>query len=112
MNRLVALALTEDGEVKEEVAARIVTELSRSELKHFLAALRLELKRRVVQVALAGDAGSALDRTMKRAYPGRAVRVQQNKSLGAGVRVSAGDDIVDASVHGYIREIIEELGGT
>jgi len=112
MNRLVALVLAENGEVRGDVAAQILSQLSRSELKRFLAALRLELKRRVVQVAVAGDAGGALDATMERAYPGRAVRVEQNKDLGAGVKVSAGDDIVDASVHGYIREIIEELGGT
>ena len=35
----------------------------------------------------------------------------KDEALGAGVKVSAGDDVVDASVHGYIREIIEELGG-
>ena len=45
----------------------------RSELKRFLAAFRLELKRRVVQVGLAGKADGALDRTLARAYPGRAL---------------------------------------
>ena len=30
----------------------------------------------------------------------------------AGVRVRAGDDIIDASVRGYIRDIIEKLEGT
>jgi F0F1-type ATP synthase delta subunit len=94
------------------VAARILAALSRAELKRFLVALRLELKRRVVQVTVAGPADGTLDRTIEGAYPGRAVRVRQDESLGAGVRVSAGDDIVDASVHGYIREIIEELGTT
>jgi len=112
MNRLVSLVLADNGDVREDVAARIVAELSRSELKRFLATLRLELKRRVVRVALAGNAGTTLETTMTRAYPGRAVRVEQDTALGAGVKVSAGDDIVDASVHGYIREIIEELGGT
>ena len=38
--------------------------------------------------------------------------MEKDESLGAGVKVSAGDDVVDASVNGYIREIIEELGGT
>ena len=112
MKRLVALVLTEDGDVRQDVAARILAELSRAQLKLFLAALQRELKRRVVQVALAGDPGKGLDPAMKRAYPGRAVRVQPDRALGAGVKVSAGDDIVDASVQGYIRKIIEELGST
>jgi F0F1-type ATP synthase delta subunit len=112
MNRLVALALASDGQVNDDVAAELLSQLSRSELKKFFAALRRELRRRVVQVTVAGRAGAELDEAVARAYPGRRLDVETDEALGAGVKVSAGDDIVDASVHGYIREIIEELGGT
>jgi len=112
MNRLVSLALDDRGGVNEDVAARVLADLSRAELKKFLAALRLELKRRVVQVGVAGEAGGALDAAMGRTWPGRTWQVRKDEALGAGVKVSAGDDVVDASVHGYIREIIEELGTT
>jgi hypothetical protein len=112
MNPLVALVLEDGGGVRQEVAERILADLSRAELKKFLAALRLELKRRVVQVGLAGEAGPGLDTALGRAWPGRRFNVQEDPALGAGVKVSAGDDVVDASVHGYIREIIEELGST
>jgi hypothetical protein len=111
MNRLVALVFGPDDQVKEDVAAEIVAGLSRSELKRFLAAFRLEMRRRVVRVATAGDAGPGLDAAVSRAYPGRRLDVEKDDALGAGLKVSAGDDVVDASVHGYIREIIEELGG-
>jgi hypothetical protein len=112
MNRLVSLLLDASGEANEDVAARILADLSRAELKKFLAALRLELKRRVVLVGLAGEAGPGLDATIRRTWPGRTLQVQKDEALGAGVKVSAGDDVVDASVHGYIRGIIEELGTT
>jgi F0F1-type ATP synthase delta subunit len=112
MKRLVALILGPDGLVNEEVAAEILAQLSRSDLKKFLAALRIELKKRVVQVAVAGRPGTALAQAVARAWPGRRMDVETDDSLGAGVKVSAGDDIVDASVHGYIREMIEELGST
>jgi hypothetical protein len=112
MNRLVELVLDDRGDARDEVAARVLADLSRAELKKFLAALRLELKRRVVQVGLAGEAGPGLDSVIERAWPGRALRVQDDPALGAGIKVSAGDDVVDASVHGYVREIIEELGST
>lgn len=112
MKRLVSLVLGTDDQVKEDIAAEIVAGLSRSELKKFLAAFRLEMRRRIVRVSLAGEAGPALDAALSRAYPGRRLDVEKDEALGAGVKVSAGDDVVDASVHGYIREIIEELGGT
>jgi len=110
MKRLVALALAPDGQVHDEVASQLLSQLSRSDLKRFLAAFRIELKKRVVQVAVAGRPGTALAQAVAHAWPDRSLEVETDESLGAGVKVSAGDDIVDASVHGYIREMIEELG--
>ena len=39
----------------------------------------------------------------------RALEVTVDEGLGAGVRLRDGDDIIDASVHGYVERIIEEL---
>jgi hypothetical protein len=111
MKKLVALILTPDGQVRDDIASEVLSHLSRSDLKKFLVALRLELKRRIVQVMVAGRTGAALDDAVALAWPGRRLDVETDETLGAGVKVSAGDDIVDASVHGYIREIIEELEG-
>jgi hypothetical protein len=111
VNRLLALALTPEGDVRDDVAATLLQGLSRSELKDFLAALRREVHRRHISVAVAGDPATAGDAAAVR-YPGREVDVERDERLGAGLRISAGDDIVDASVRGYVRKIIEELGGT
>jgi hypothetical protein len=111
VNKLLSLALTPEGDVKDEVAALLLERLTRSELKSFLATLLREMKRRHVYVSVAGDPAVAGNAAQGR-YPGREVDVARDESLGAGVRISAGDDIVDASVRGYVRGIIEELEGT
>jgi F0F1-type ATP synthase delta subunit len=108
----VRLALTPDGEVNEEVAATLLERLTRPQLKRFLAALRQELKRRRVYVTVAGAPDPSVGPAVGEQYPGRDIGVEQDETLGAGVRISAGDDIVDASVRGYIREIIGDLEGT
>jgi F0F1-type ATP synthase delta subunit len=112
MNKLVSLVLGLDGQVNDDVAAQVLSKLSRPELKRFLAAFRLELKRRVVQVSVAGEPGNTLNQVIGRAYPGKALEVNHDEALGAGLKVRAGDDIVDASVHGYFRKLIGELGST
>ncbi len=76
-----------DGQVRDDVAAEIVAGLSRSELKRFLAAFRLEMRRRIVQVSLAGEAGAALGPALSRAFPGRRLDVEKDEALGAGVKV-------------------------
>jgi hypothetical protein len=105
----VRLALTAEGEVNEEVAAMLLDRLSRSQLKRFLVALRQELKRRRVYVTVAGAPDASVAPAIGEQYPGRDVGVETDETLGAGVRISAGDDIVDASIRGYIREIIGDL---
>jgi hypothetical protein len=112
VKRLVSLALGAEGEAAERITDSIVAELPRSELKRFLSALRREARRRSVALAVEGDAGGVAEAAVRTRYPGRLVEVVREQALGAGLRISAGDDIVDASVRGYIKEIIEELGGT
>lgn len=90
----------------------LLERLTRSQLKEFLSALRQELKRRRVYVTVAGDPEPGVATAVEGQYPGRDVGVTKDEALGAGVRISAGDDIVDASIRGYIREIIGDLEGT
>jgi F0F1-type ATP synthase delta subunit len=111
-NPFVRLAFSPDGEVNEEVAAMLLERLTRSQLKEFLSAMRRELKRRRVYVTVGGDPDPSVGTAVEEQYPGRDVGVAKDETLGAGVRISAGDDIVDASIRGYIREIIGDLEGT
>jgi F0F1-type ATP synthase delta subunit len=112
VRRLIDLALGPDGEIREDIAAQVLQDLSRSDLKRFLSALRRELKQRRVFVTLAGSPSAGMEEAISGSYGGRALSVERDETMGAGVRVRAGDDIVDASVRGYIRDIIEKLEGT
>ncbi len=112
MDRLARLLLASDGQVDEQAAASLLSGFTRAQLKAFLAALRREIVRRKVSVQVAGEPGASVAAAMAERYPGRAVEVVRQESLGGGVRISAGDDIVDASIQGYIKGIIEKLEGT
>jgi len=109
MDRLVRLVLASDGQVDEQAAASVLSGFTRAQLKAFLAALRREILRRKVSVEVAGEPGASLGAAVAERYPGRAVEMVRQESLGAGVKLRAGDDIVDASIQGYIKGIIEKL---
>ncbi len=112
MDRLAKLVLTADGQVDEQAASSVLSGFSRAQLKEFLGALRREITRRKVSVEVAGEPGGAVDAAMAERYPGRVVEVVRQENLGGGVKLRAGDDIVDASIQGYIKGIIEKLEGT
>lgn len=57
-----------------------------------------------------GSRESEVSEAIGERYPGRELSIYRDEGLGAGVKVSAGDDIVDASVKGYLRELLEEIG--
>jgi len=109
VNRLAELTFTPEGEINEEIAFWILEKLSRSQLKYYLAAVRREMRRRRVYVALSGGKESEVSGALGERYPGRELAVSRDEGLGAGVKVSVGDDIVDASVKGYLRELLEEI---
>jgi hypothetical protein len=109
VRRLVRGAFSADGTVHDDVAALLLQLSSRVQLKAFLAAMRREQKKRSVSVQIDGEQAPTLLAVEER-YPGRPVDIAADPTLGAGLRVRAGDDIVDASVRGIIRKIIAELG--
>lgn len=45
MNKLAALTFTPEGEINEEAASWVLSNLTRSQLKSYLAALRREMRR-------------------------------------------------------------------
>ena len=109
MKKLAALLLGPAGEIRDDLAAEALGALSRSALKGLRADLRRHIARGHVSVSIAGAEQSTRE-TVRTRYPGRTVDLGADESLGAGLRVRAGDDIMDASVHGYIKNIIEKLG--
>jgi predicted PP-loop superfamily ATPase len=109
VNKLASLTFTKEGEINEQVASRVLESLTRSQLKAYLAALRREMRRRRVYVALSGGAESDVSGAIGQRYPGRELAVYRDEGLGAGLKVSAGDDIVDASVLGYLKGLLEEI---
>lgn len=110
MNRLVTLTFMDSGDVNPAAAAWLLENLTRSQLKAYLAAFRRELRRRRVYVALSGGEESEVGGEIGERYPGRDLAISRDETLGAGVKVSAGDDIVDASVTGYLRNLLGEIG--
>ncbi len=110
MKRLVELSFTAGGDVDDRVVGMILERLSRSELKQYRAALLREVRRRSVRVTVEGGTDRSVGDAMKGRFPQRHVEIAHDPSLAAGVRLTAGDDVEDASVRGYVRSIIEQLG--
>jgi hypothetical protein len=109
VKRLARLTLAAGGEVDEQLASFILGRLTRTELKEYLFELRRALGRRRVLVSVSGETAPALLEELEREFSGRQTVVSRDESLGGGVRLRAGDDVIDASVKGLFSETMDRL---
>jgi hypothetical protein len=102
-------AFLRGDEVDERIASFMLGRLTRGELKWCLHALRRELAARsvAVSVAAAADLGTAED--LSRGFGEGPRTVSADVALGGGFLIRAGDDLIDASVKGYLNATIERL---
>ncbi len=110
IRRLVELTLAPDGTVDERLVPAVLARLSRSQLKEYLAGLRRAARARRVEVAVSGEPGPQARDTLEQAFQGREIVVKRDEALAGGLKVNAGDDVLDASVRGYLRATLEKLG--
>ena len=107
--RLARALLDAPAQAGETAMREALSGLTRRELKGLLAALREEDGRRSVRVSVALSADRPAAETLAPLYKGRAMEVSTDPSLGAGMVVAAGDDIIDASVKGMIHAAVEGM---
>lgn len=112
MRRLVELTLRPDLTVDEAVAGRILGELGRRDLRRYAKALKRAVERSSVRVAIEGGDAAAVGTELGPLFPGRHVVVTTTRGTGGGLQYVAGDDVLDASVTGYLRAVLQELHKT
>lgn len=107
--RLARAFLDAPEDAVEEILGQALSGLTRSELKGLLMALRAEERRRGVRVSVASPADRPAAEGLAPLYRERPLRVSIDPSLGAGIVMAAGDDVVDASVAGMIRAAVDGM---
>ena len=112
IKRLAALTLTPSGDVEPRIAAYALQELGRGDVKVYLSALKAEVARRRVRVSVSGGEEAPLAAELSRSFGGMQTVVTKDDSLGAGVLLNRGDDRLDASVKGLVRQTIDRLRKT
>ncbi len=122
VKRLAMATLGRGDQVDDGAVDFAMTRLTRSELKEYLAELKRETARRRVRISLSGPEGEAGEELRKRfagnlePRRGRAAWkwqtvVLRDESLGGGIKVQAGDDLIDASIKGLVSGTIDRLKG-
>ena len=104
----IAKLVAENGKVSKEIA-NFILKLKRSELKIFVKFYNLELKKTTVYIESASALSKIDTDDIKNIFKGKRIIQSVDKSLGAGIKVTDGDNIIDFSLKKYINDTVDLL---
>ena len=96
-------------DIDAAAARTIIDKLTRPDLKQLLLYVRLEIRRRRVMVTAADNIETSLRGQIERMFPGTEISFARDPSLGGGIRVEHGDDIIDVSVKGLLQRTYQTI---
>ena len=106
-----AQSAAEHNEMSDKDLNWLFSRLSKKELKTFVNLLSWEIKNRKVDVSYAGSMTDDHKKRIKLLFPGKRAEFKEDASLAAGVKFEYGDYILDYSVSGIIKRVLENIKG-
>ncbi|MDR3195454.1 MAG: hypothetical protein LBT58_01495 [Endomicrobium sp.] len=105
-----AKSIAEYDDLSEKDLNWVYSNLSRQELKTFVRLLSNEIKDKNVLATFAGELSGASKSKIEAAFPGKKITFKRDDAaVAGGVRFEYGDFILDYSVSGIARRILNVI---
>lgn len=98
-----------DGKIHPKIAQFTMQNLNKTDLREYLFYLKQEIKNQIVFVRSSQDLLSAEKKQIEKLYGNKKILFENDKSLGAGITILNNDNIIDASLKGFIDQAIQKL---
>ena len=103
----------DEPEHTAELARYLLSKLKKkAELKTFIFYLKKEIAERNVLVTLAGHPEKSTENAIKELFKEKQVAFGTDKSLGAGLTIEHGDNVISMNIKNMIERAIGTLKGT
>ncbi|MDR1941095.1 MAG: F0F1 ATP synthase subunit delta [Endomicrobium sp.] len=104
-----ARAAVESGGLSDKDFQWVLGNFSRNELKMFANMLAWEVKNKTLVVNYAGEISEPDKKRITSLFAGKTPEFKRNEDLVAGVRLEYGDFVLDYSVSGIIKRILNSM---
>jgi hypothetical protein len=116
MNKLLvkelAVKTAADGDVPSGVQEFVLSRMTRRELKQFLFHLKNEVRRQRVVVRAPSHPGDAVLKQLAALFPARTMHFEADASVGAGLQVEYGDNLVNYNIKSIIVQALKACRDT
>lgn len=100
---------SEKEAISQDVQEYVLTVLGKQDLKIFLMYFKQMIDKKTVYVKSATEITNQSLQILKNNFDGKKILVEEDKSLGAGVKLKIDDMVVDFTIKNYINETIAQL---
>lgn len=104
-----AHSVAESGGISDGGVKWMLNNLSRKDLKLFLKLLKRKLGEGKVTASFAGNISGEDEKRIKSLFPGKSVEFRRDDGLGAGLKLEYGDFVLDYSVSGIVKRILNGI---
>ena len=111
IKRLVELTISE-GKVNAEVRKFVMTRFSKTDLRQYLVYLKKELRSKKVMVRSPGVPAALLKSRLDEAFKGREISYETDNSLGGGLQIESGDDLIDINLKKMVEKTLFNIRET
>lgn len=95
--------------VNSRLAEFVLSNLSKADLKTYLFYLRKAIKQHTVYITSPNALGESDQKTLSEKFPGKMVQFSSDAALGAGLKIQNGDNVLDTSIHGVLKNVFNQL---
>lgn len=105
----VATSISEENNISEKNADKILESLSVKELKNLASFLKSENEKSTVEVTSSDSLSYESKQLLEKKFKGMRIQENIDKNMGAGILVKAYDMIYDLSLKGSINQIVQKI---
>jgi F0F1-type ATP synthase delta subunit len=104
-----AIIAAENKTIPADIEEFVLTQLGKQELKIFLGFYKKALTKKRVYITSSDHVSDEIIKTLKGIYKDKEILTTVDESLGAGMKLTEDDTIIDFTFKKYINDTIEEL---
>lgn len=109
LTRKLAKLTIRNGKVDKTIVRYVLSNLTRKELIMYLAALKKAVYESSVRIVSAEALPQKLAYSIRSKFKGKVIFYEQDKSLGAGIKIIINDTSLDLTIDGYLNSALEQL---
>lgn len=103
------MTVENNNQINQNLASFIFNRLSKSDLKKYLFYIKMVLKEKTLYITSAFEMNNEIKEKLENSFKDKKTIFSVDATLGAGLIIKNGDNVIDTSIKGTINQVVKTL---